>query len=123
MLKKISLLLAIAYTFFLGTVSLLSENDLPPVSLFSFQDKVFHLLAYGLLCLLWYFALNQLKIERALLKAVILSLIYGTIIEVLQSQLTETRHASFGDILANSLGIVIMSLILTFRQKTIVKKK
>ena len=113
--------LAISYTIALTILSLINLNDFPKLGV-DYEDKIFHVLAYGLLNLLWFYTLRNLKIVRPVFKAMVLSLIYGIILEVLQGQLTITRNLDIIDILANSIGVTIVSLFIVIRNKTIVKK-
>ncbi len=113
--------LAISYTIALTIISLINVNDFPKLGV-DYEDKIFHVLAYGLLNLLWYYTLRNLKIVRPVFMAMVLSLIYGIILEVLQGQLTVTRNLDIIDILANSIGVTIVSLFIVIRNKTIVKK-
>ncbi len=122
MLNKTTwLLAAFGYTATLGVVCLLPNDGLPYFGT-NFEDKIYHLLAYSLLCFLWYKALTFINNKRAIVLSLVFSIIYGIVIEVLQGKLTETRDASITDIVANSIGVLIVSLILTIRNKTIVKK-
>lgn len=119
--KKTLLLLAIATTIAIAYGSLMSSNDLPDVEVNN-ADKAVHAIAYGFLCLIWYLAIKSYKIHRALLIAVCFAIIYGIILEVLQETLTDVRVTDGYDILANCVGVVFVSLIIAFRNKTHVKK-
>ncbi|TJY32534.1 VanZ family protein [Pontimicrobium aquaticum] len=114
------LFLALAFTLALTVISLVSNDGLPYFGT-NYEDKIYHLLAYAVLCFLWYKAFVSLNSAYPITFALMLCVIYGIIIEVLQGQLTVTRDASIMDIVANSLGAAIVSLILTLRKKTIVK--
>ena len=87
-----------------------------------YDDKIFHIFAYGLLCGLWYVSLRQLRKTDPIAIAVVLALIYGIILEVLQGQLTADRKLDFLDVVANTIGITIVSILIVIRNKTIVKK-
>jgi len=113
--------IALFYTLALAVVSLFNTTDLPEVDIDN-GDKYAHSIAYALLCLLWYVALMINKTKAPLVKAMLISVIYGIILEVLQGALTEARHADLYDILANCVGVVFISLIITLRNKTHVKK-
>ena len=113
--------LAISYTIALTIISLINVNDFPKLGV-DYEDKIFHVFAYGLLNLLWFYTLRNLKVVRPVFIAMVLSLIYGIILEVLQGQLTITRNLDIIDILANSIGVTIVSLFIVIRNKTIVKK-
>ena len=119
--KRQWLLLSISYTIALTVLSLINIDD---ISTFGsdYDDKIYHVVAYGMLNLLWYYTLHHIKIERPVFIALVISLIYGIILEVLQGQLTITRNLDIIDILANSIGVTIVSLFIVIRNKTIVKK-
>ncbi|MCK0178587.1 VanZ family protein [Flavobacteriaceae bacterium S0862] len=118
--KRVFLFLALIYSVALASISLVKNDGLPYFGN-NYEDKIYHLIAHGILCFLWYKALESQKIKHPIVIALIISIIYGIIIEVLQGQLTTTRDASIGDIVANMAGAVVISLILTIRRKTIVK--
>nr|WP_239000274.1 VanZ family protein [Hyunsoonleella ulvae] len=75
-----------------------------------YGDKIFHFLAYALLCFLWYtvfyFKQNKPR-KKAVLSAILLSVIYGIIIEALQGTITSHRSLDVYDALANSLGAML----------------
>ena len=118
--KKPLLLLTICYTIGLTIFSLINIDALPKLGS-DYDDKIIHVLAYGLLNLLWYVTLHNLKIVKPVFIAALLSIIYGIILEVLQEQLTIARNLDIIDILANSIGVTIVSLFIIIRDKTGVK--
>jgi len=118
--KRVFFFLAITYTVALAAICLVSNDGLPYFGT-NYEDKIYHLLAYGILCFLWYKVLDNKKNKHAITIALVVSIAFGTIIEVLQGQLTTTRDASIEDIAANIVGATIISLILIIRNKTIVK--
>ena len=119
--KKLLLFVAIGYTLTILVLSLVSSQSLPRFGT-NYEDKIFHLLAYGLLNLLWYKALIGFKVKRPIGIAFLASIVYGIIVEVLQGQYTIAREPSVMDVIANSIGVTIVSLFLTVKKKTIVKK-
>ncbi|WP_237587349.1 VanZ family protein [Polaribacter sargassicola] len=84
---------------------------MPKTEVISFgnSDKVYHLIAYFSLSISWLFSFYKKKSIKLLI--IISCVIYGIIIEVLQSILTEYRTGDYKDILANTLGIVLGLLI------------
>ncbi len=118
--KKL-LVIATIYTITLAVLSLVSNDSIPYFGT-NYEDKIYHLLAYGLLNVLWYKVLVNLKINNPILIAFTVSIIYGIIIEVLQGQFTLARDPSVLDIIANSIGVTIGSLFLVIKSKTIDKK-
>ncbi|MFK2819377.1 VanZ family protein [Flavobacteriaceae sp. LMIT009] len=119
--KHLFLFAAIVYSIVLTSVLLVPNHGIPYFGT-SYEDKIYHLVAYGLLCFLWTKVFLAYGIKRSILLALILSIVYGTVIEVLQGYLTDTRRTSIGDGLANGVGAIIVSLILTIKQRTSVKK-
>ena len=123
MLKTYSLFITICYSTALTIVCLINLSGLSVVG-FSNGDKLFHSLAYFILTFLWYgaffhkFKLNKTK---ALIYAVLISIIFGIIIEVLQGILTATRDSDIQDVFANTLGAVVASLIIGIKNKYVLK--
>lgn len=120
MLKKSIPIITIGYTILIAILSLANIGELPDIGS-SFDDKIFHFLAYGLLMLLWFLFIYKSNYKKSLLVSSIIVLLYGTIIEVLQGQLSTSRIADVNDIFANSLGVVIMALIINIKREVIVK--
>jgi VanZ family protein len=118
--KKLWLIIAICYTIILTIYSLINIDSLPELGT-DYDDKIIHVLAYGLLNLLWYFTLQKVKVTKPVFIAALLSIIYGIILEVLQGQLTYARSLDMLDVLANSIGVVIVSVFIIIRNKTRVK--
>ena len=118
MLKRIKNLLqdkalyfAILFTI---TIAILSLSKMPKegISVPS-SDKLSHLIAYFFLMLAWLYSIIKQQNFKSKVKYVVFGcFIYGIIIEVLQSAITSYRTASYLDILANSMGILLA--ILTF---------
>lgn len=122
-LKKLAFLPALGYTIALATVCLIRLTNLPNTGI-SFADKIFHFLAYGLLMSLWYMAFLfsfNLKERKSILYALIFSVIFGIIIEILQDTMTDSRALDVYDILANTIGAVLVSLALLFKSRLRVK--
>ena len=114
MRKNIYLLFAILIVVVLTIVSLKESDELPSVFV-SFSDKLFHLIAYMVPTIVWckYLTLLDLKIKNNNILTVVgvFLIIYGIIIEVLQSKLTTTRIFELNDILDNTIGVVFGLII------------
>ncbi|MDO6761036.1 VanZ family protein [Tamlana sp. 2_MG-2023] len=118
-LKIIVPVATVGYTILLATVCLITIKDLPDVGV-SFGDKIFHFLAYGLLTMLWFgtFFLNfNFKEKQAILYALILAVIFGILIEVLQDTMTVSRALDVYDMVANTIGALLASLLLMVKNK------
>lgn len=123
MLKKLVLVATVGYIIALATVSLIRLNNLPDVGV-SFGDKIFHFLAYALLttlCFTTLFLTFSMEKKRAMLVAVVFAIVFGIIIEVLQDTMTDFRALDVYDVLANSLGALLASVILFFKNRLHVK--
>jgi VanZ family protein len=123
-LKKNILFITILYTIALACVSLIKINDISDY-VPSITDKVFHFLTYGILAILWYltwFTKLERKKTTALFLAMVISIGFGIIIEVLQHRITSTRIFDLKDILANILGVILAVGIITLKNRFEVKK-
>lgn len=123
MLKTYSFLLVILYSIALTTVCLIKIEGFNKVGI-SFGDKIFHSLSYVVLTFLWYNTFcNKFKFSKskALWYAIIISIIFGIIIEVLQGALTAYRSADINDVLANSIGVMLTAVVIGIKNKFILK--
>lgn len=115
---KTIFILALVYTVVLTGVSILEKDSLPSVPLFPMQDKLAHFIAYFILAVLWgayWLRTRKMKFWSPFLSTMLVaSLIYGTIIEVLQGVITQSRTADVYDILANSLGMLFGSAVIFY---------
>lgn len=110
LLQANAYLIAIGLTAFIAYLSLdsFSEINMPIDNI----DKIFHSLAYFFLALSWFFAVEKShSIFKYRIVVAFLVIIFGIIIEVLQSSLTTYRTADYYDIMANSFGILIAMVL------------
>jgi VanZ family protein len=122
-LKRFALIIAIVYSLALAIVSLVKLDNIPDVGV-SYGDKIFHFLAYCILTFLWFnvfFNAFKLKKRRAIYFSIVLSIIFGIIIEILQETITVSRALDAYDVLANTIGVLIASLVLWFKDNLHVK--
>ncbi len=112
LLERNSLLIAIAATLFLAVLSL---SAVPKLNLglgIKSGDKYLHFIAYFGLTILWYFALKERINEKVFKFFVPLALIlYGIILEGLQSGLTTYRTGDIYDAIANTVGVIVALLV------------
>ncbi len=98
-------------------IALLSLGSIPKIDLglnIKSGDKFLHALAYFVLSIIWYFALEKKLKKQGIKIFVILSLIfYGIILEALQGGLTNYRTADFFDVIANTIGVVLATILYT----------
>ncbi len=104
---KNALFIAIVITIAIAVLSLIKMQ---PKSFgeISFIDKIYHGIAYFSLAIAWLYSFSKKENFNALIKYLIIGcIIYGIVIEVLQTTITSYRTASYLDIVANSVGIII----------------
>ena len=101
-------------------MSLIKSSHLPEIDIDN-SDKYAHALAYGLLSLLWHVTLRSYNFSKALVLSSFIAVIYGIVIEVLQGIISETRTPDFNDFFANCCGIMVVSMIISIRNKRQVK--
>ena len=110
MAKKLLLLAAIAYTILLVMVSLIDLKGVPDLGS-SFDDKIYHFLAYFVLAILWITYSKQLKNRVKLYQVFLGMIVFGVVLELIQHQLNPNRTYDTLDLLANCLGVVVGTLI------------
>ena len=115
-LKKWALPLVVVYTIALSVGSLIKLNDIPSIGS-SFDDKIYHFIAYFLFTILGYNYCKVNKLNNPVLISAAVVIIYGIIIEVMQYVMTTYRSLDAYDVLANSLGAAFAALILIYRNK------
>ena len=126
MLKPIKSLLennAIYIAVFI-TISILFgslvKSEFIVVESISVSDKTYHLIAYFLLMLSWLYAFLKKEKFQEYVKYIILGcFIFGIIIEILQGIITSYRTASYLDILANTIGVLLAVVIFHVFEKKI----
>lgn len=108
LLERNALFVAIAATIILAVLSLSAVPKLNLSLGIKAGDKYLHFIAYFGLSILWYFALRD-KINEKVFKIVVpLGLIlYGIILEGLQSGLTTYRSGDVYDAMANAAGVLV----------------
>lgn len=114
LLERNAFLIAITLTILVAVTSLISISNSGIGSIIKVKnsDKIAHFIAYFVLSSAWYFAVKFDKKSLAKKITIILSLIlYGIVIEVLQDRLTTYRTGDFYDVIANSTGILLASIL------------
>jgi VanZ family protein len=122
MLKRIKTLLkdnifiiALAITFSIVCLSLLK---IPKTKItITNIDKVYHSIAYFTLTISWLIVYYKKPQKKNII--VICCIIFGIVIELLQSMLTNYRTGDYLDVIANSSGVILALLIFNL----ILKKK
>lgn len=110
MLNKLLLPAAIGYTIALVIVSLINLNGVPSLGS-SFDDKIYHFIAYFGLGFLWITYFKTKKKKYTLLVVFVCAILFGITLEVMQHQLNPNRTYDLYDMMANCLGVVFGTLI------------
>ena len=115
LLQASTFLIAIAITICIAYLSLIKTTNFPVIAI-SNIDKFYHLIAYFVLTFSWLLTLKKSKYKYKVLIACVL---YGIILEVFQTTLTEYRAGEILDFLANTLGgiIALGAFSLFFKKK------
>lgn len=117
LLKDKILYIAIACTLLIAYLSLTKLQ--PSVVEIDHLDKFEHTFSYAVLTLAWLLGLVKTIENKKLQYSIGLAcMFYGIVIEVLQGTVTTYRSASYLDVLANFVGVIIALAIF----KTVFKK-
>ena len=111
----------VGYIILLIYGSLFNTEELVEIN-FKFHDKLIHFAAYALLCLVVYVIFKIYFIKSSLRAAITFSIIFGTVIEILQMTLTSYRVFDFYDIASNTAGIFIMACAIYSKRDYIINK-
>ena len=116
MFKRWSLPIVLIYVVALTYGSLGNVSGVPKFG-FSFDDKIYHFLAYAVLTFLLFNFIRTTTVKNKVLLSVGIAVIYGIIIEILQSTVTDFRTPDYFDVIANTTGAVFMVFVLRFKKK------
>ena len=101
--------------------SLSNFTEVPKLGI-EFQDKIIHFAAYALLCFVLFLVLESYKLRNTLKFSILVSIVFGALIEFSQASLTSCRAFDVFDIIANVAGILTMAKLITLNNHLIVKK-
>ncbi len=110
MVRKMLLTVSIAYTLALVIASLITLQGVPSIGT-SFDDKIFHIVAYSGLTLLWVLYVNRGQKRRLLFIVCFAAIFLGFILELLQYFVNPNRTYDTYDLIANSIGAIFGTLI------------
>ncbi|MBT8257421.1 MAG: VanZ family protein [Bacteroidia bacterium] len=103
--KKVFLVLAVLYTVALTIASLITLKSLPELGT-DMDDKLYHVLAYLILYLIWYFAVVKSVNKKQLMTLAVICIVFGIIIEAIQGKVNVNRMADSLDVVANIIGVL-----------------
>ena len=102
--------MSIAYTVALVIASLISLHSVPSLGS-SFDDKIYHVVAYLGLSLLWVTYFKPFKTKYIPFIVLFVAAFLGFILELLQYLVNPNRTYDTYDLIANSIGAIIGTLI------------
>lgn len=117
---------AIAWSLFIGTSCLLPASAFKEITFDSFfeLDKLIHLILYFVLVMLWGLSTKVALGNAQRYLMTVASLIFGLLVEILQSTMALGRTYDINDIVANSVGCALGMLTIPFvRRKLPLLKK
>tara|TARA_B100001564_G_scaffold105437_1_gene87140 strand:+ start:4121 stop:4507 length:387 start_codon:yes stop_codon:yes gene_type:complete len=118
--KNIFLILVLFYILTVIYGSLFNLNNVTVINI-KFYDKTIHFLTYFVLCLLVFISLSIYKFSCSLQLSIVFSIIFGVTIEFLQMKLTTNRNFDSFDIVANLVGVLLMSIFIQKNKKSLLK--
>ncbi len=110
MLRKLLLLVAVIYTLALVIASLINLNGVPSLGS-SFDDKIYHIVAYMILALFWLFYFKPFKTKYIPLFVLFALVLLGYLLELLQYLVNPNRTYDTYDLIANTIGALIGTFI------------
>jgi VanZ family protein len=119
LLENNAIYIAVFFTICILFGSLV-KSEFIVVESISVSDKIYHLIAYFLFMLSWLYAFFKREKFEENVKYIILGcFIFGIIIEILQGVITSYRTASYLDIVANTIGVLLAVVIFHVFEKKI----
>ena len=113
--KTFWFLTALGWTIFVAFTCLINSKDLPSIGIEVIGiDKIIHFLFHFVFTLLWsiyYFSKEKKATIKRVTTVVIVSLLFGIVIEWLQASFTVTRQADVLDVIFNTGGAISAGLI------------
>ena len=123
LLKENSFIVAVLVTAIILSLSLIKMPNTPTKINFVNIDKLYHTIAYFTLTFSWLIVFYKKPNKKYLI--VICCILFGIVIEILQSKITVHRTGDYLDILANSSGVILALLIfnLIFKKNRLINNK
>ncbi len=104
------LLGALVYTLALVIASLINLNGVPSLGS-SFDDKIYHVVAYMILAVLWLFYFKPFKTKYIPFFVFFAVVLLGYLLELLQYLVNPNRTYDTFDLIANTFGALIGTFI------------
>ncbi|PYE83625.1 VanZ like protein [Winogradskyella epiphytica] len=104
------LLVSVVYTLALVIASLITLNGVPSLGS-SFDDKIFHVVAYIGLSFLWVYYFKPFKTKQIPYIVFFVVVLLGFILELLQYYVNPNRTYDTYDFIANTIGAIFGTFI------------
>ena len=104
--KRFILLLAVLYSITLTIASLITLHGIPELGT-GMDDKLYHVMAYLVLLVIWYLTLKQPVSGKQMMNLALSCIAFGIIIEAVQGKVNVNRIGDILDIVANIAGVLI----------------
>ena len=114
--KNTVLIIVVGYALLLAVLSLIPITGNVHRLGFSFDDKIYHSLAYFVFTVLLYVYTCKIQSANKMIVAFSIAVIYGIIIEVLQEMSSIDREAELFDVIANTLGSLIAVIVIQVKR-------
>ena len=108
--RKLLLFVALVYTVALIITTFINLKGVPSLGS-SFDDKIYHFIAYFGLAVLWVTYLQPYEKKQRLNIVLVCLLLFGIVLELIQHKLNPNRTFDVYDLTANCLGILLGTLI------------
>ena len=118
--KTIALVILLVYIGLITFLSLTTLDAHVDIKV-DYGDKIIHIAIHAINVILLYIVLVKHKSVKPILYAIIISICYGILIEILQDKLTTARQFDIFDIYANCFGTIIAAVFLKIKARAIVK--
>ena len=114
-----ALILALIVTVGISVGSLINPSYITNAGI-RLSDKILHTGSYIILMLAWLMFINATTIKISQWHVLFILIIFGIILELIQVNLTQSRTGEFGDVLANTLGLIMGLLLFNFWLKKLI---
>ena len=118
--KTVALAILLVYIGLITFLSLTTLDTHVDIKV-DYGDKIVHIAIHAINVILLYIVLIKYNSVKPILFAIIISVCYGILIEILQEKLTSARQFDKFDIYANCFGTIIAAVFLKIKGRAIVK--
>jgi len=89
----------------------MKSSNIPKIA-YNHLDKIEHAIAYAFMSFFWMLSSKLKQVNASFVSLAIFMIVFGIIIELLQTYLIVSRTGDVLDVLANSLGVFLGYIVL-----------